>query len=80
MSIKLTEVMTPEQGRQWKEEFVAVLLADSRAKPKPRPRPQLVCDRGVVVGRAIVVVSPKDPNWLKGPQAIYRDGVVEVGE
>jgi hypothetical protein len=45
----------------------------------PRPGPVLVCDGGRVVGRAVVIVSPKDPNWWKGPQAVERDGVVEVG-
>jgi hypothetical protein len=72
--------MTPEEKR-WKDEFIEALLADGRTNQvtPPRPRPQLVCDHGVVVGRAVVVVGPKDPNWWKGPQAIYRDGVVVVG-
>ena len=43
-----------------------------------RRRPRLVIDRGQVVADAVVIVSPKDPNWWKGPEAIYTDGVVQV--
>jgi hypothetical protein len=50
------------------------------AQPKPGPAQvaRLVCAEGQVVADAIVIVSPSDPNWARGPKAIYTDGVVTV--
>ena len=35
-------------------------------KKKLLPKPKLVCVGGKIIASAIVVVSPKDPNWWKG--------------
>ena len=43
----------------------------------PRPRPKLVCVNGRIVADAIVIVSPKDPNWWRG-MAVRRDGEIIV--
>jgi len=56
-------------------------LAELRAKPLSvvrRPRPRLVCVAGRIVGDAVVIVSPSDPNWYKGPKAVLTDGEVRV--
>ena len=43
-----------------------------------RPRPRLVCVNGRVVGDAIVVVSERDPNWLRERAGTGFDGRVNV--
>ena len=40
-------------------------------------RPKLVCVNGRIVADAIVIVSPKDPNWWRG-MAVRRDGEIIV--
>lgn len=45
-------------------------------KPRPNP-PVLVCVNGRVIGSAVVIVSPKDPNWWRG-MAVRRDGEIIV--
>lgn len=42
------------------------------------PRPKLVCVAGRIVAEAQVIVSPRDPNWFKGPRAGRTNGVVQV--
>ena len=53
--------------------------AEAEIVPWPKPRPNLVCFGGRIVGKAVVVVSPSDPNWWKGPRAGRSEGVVIVG-
>jgi hypothetical protein len=44
----------------------------------PRPRPKLVCVDGRIVGSAVVVVSPRDPNWYRRTLALDFDGEIRV--
>jgi hypothetical protein len=39
------------------------------------PKPKLVWDRGRIVGDALVICSPRDPNWFRNHR---HDGVIEV--
>ena len=43
-----------------------------------RPKPKLVCVNGVVVGNAVVVVLPRDPNWWRNHLGGSFDGEVKV--
>jgi len=43
-----------------------------------RPRPKLVCLDGRVVGDAVVIVSPRDPNWYRHYLADGFDGEIRV--
>jgi hypothetical protein len=44
----------------------------------PPPRPKLVCVDGRVVGDAVVIVSPRDPNWYRNHLANGFDGEIRV--
>jgi hypothetical protein len=46
-------------------ERTAELVALLEVTPKPRGRPVLVCRDGRIVDDAVVVVSPRDPNWYR---------------
>jgi hypothetical protein len=50
-----------------------------RAIPKPKPA-KLVCVDGVIIADAVVIVSPKDPNWFRqdGYKAYRTNDVVTV--
>ena len=65
---------------QRKEEILAVLNAMPDT-PKPwrvdRPKIRLICVDGRMVGEAVVIVSPKDPNWWRG-MAVRRGGEIRV--
>jgi hypothetical protein len=41
-----------------------------KERAPPRPGPKLICIDGKVVGDAVVIVSPRDPNWYRN----YRGG------
>jgi len=52
--------------------------ADLVALSEKRPRPKLVCVDGRVVGDAVVIVSPRDPNWYRHYLADGFDGEIRV--
>jgi len=43
-----------------------------------RSRPVLVCVNGEVVGDAVVIVSPRDPNWYRSSLADGFGGEIRV--
>ena len=49
------------------------------AVPKPRPA-KLICVNGRIIADAVVIVSPKDPNWFRhdGYKAYRTNDVVTV--
>jgi hypothetical protein len=54
-----------------------LLELTERMEPKPMPsvrpgRPKLVCDHGQVVADAVVIVSPRDPNWRRDCEVRVR--------
>jgi hypothetical protein len=57
---------------------------DGSPKVQPRrpqwfkPRLNLVCVNGLVVGTAVVIVSPKDPNWYRHRNVEGFDGEITV--
>jgi hypothetical protein len=53
-----------------------VRIERKRVKPKPRPA-ILVCVDGRIIADAVVIVSPKDPNWFRSDgYKAYRTGDV----
>jgi len=59
------------KGEEWVEE--ETILGKCA-----RPRPRLVCRNGKVVGDAVVIVSPRDPNWYRNHLADGFDGEITV--
>jgi len=53
-------------------------LAEGIPDAPPRPRPKLVCVDGRVVGDAVVIVSPRDPNWYRNYLADGFDGEIRA--
>ena len=43
-----------------------------------RPRPKLICINGRVIGDAVVIVSPRDPNWYRRSLSGGFDGEITV--
>jgi len=46
--------------------------------PPLRPRPVLICRDGRIVGDAVVIVSPRDPNWYRNYLVKEFDGEIRV--
>jgi hypothetical protein len=42
------------------------------------PLPVLVCRNGVIVGDAVVIVSPRDPNWYRNDLGGKLNGEIRV--
>ena len=62
-------MMTQADIKAWLDEI----------RPSPaRPSPVLVCVDGRVVGEAVVIVSPRDPNWYRNHLADDFDGEIRV--
>jgi len=52
--------------------------AELVALSEERPRLKLVCVDGRAVGDAVVIVSPRDPNWYRNHLANGFDGEIRV--
>jgi hypothetical protein len=59
----------PETVRNFREVLV---------EHEQRTKPKLICVDGQVVGSAVVVVSPRDPNWWRRTWSREFDGEIRV--
>jgi len=75
----MTETLGQRVGRQLRE-GLARKRAEAEAQAARRSRTKLVSDKGQIVGKAAVHLSPSDPNWRgsNSQYVIIREDLAEA--